>query len=129
MVTVAYVSNEAAKEVVIEKGEHAQFTCSAAGVGLKDFNYQWFLNNHPVHGQRTNTLTISYVTEDNAGDYTCSVLNPYGGIGRSNKVVLVLKLYCNPVYVSYTGFTISWNKTPVGVTVEAPCTGPGLSGQ
>ena len=128
MVTVAYVSNEAARKVIVKKGVHAQFTCSAAGVGLKGFNYQWFLNNRPVRGQRTKTLTISYVSEDNAGDYTCSVLNPYGGIGRSNKVVLVLEIYCNPVNVSYIGFTISWNETAVGVTVEAPCTGPGLSG-
>ena len=129
MVTVAYVSNEAAEKVVVGRGVRAQFTCLAAGIGLKDFNYQWFLNSDPVRGQRTKTLTISQVTEDNAGDYTCSVLNPYGGIGRSNKVVLVLEIYCNPVNVSYIGFTISWNETAVGVTVEAPCTGPGLSGQ
>ena len=37
--------------------------------------------------------------------------------------------FCNPVTVSYTGFTITWNKTRAGVTVEAPCTGPGLNGQ
>lgn len=36
---------------------------------------------------------------------------------------------CNPVTVNYTGgFSIKWNETKAGVTVEASCTGPRLSG-
>ena len=30
--------------------------------------------------------------------------------------------------VNYTGFNVTWNVTRVGVTVEVPCTGPGLNG-
>ena len=30
--------------------------------------------------------------------------------------------------VEYTGFSITWNATKTGITVEAPCTGPGLKG-
>ena len=31
--------------------------------------------------------------------------------------------------MSYDGFNITWNKTQIGITVEAPCTGQGLDGQ
>ena len=31
--------------------------------------------------------------------------------------------------MNYTGFNVTWNETLVGVTVEAPCTGPGLNGK
>ena len=30
--------------------------------------------------------------------------------------------------VNYTGFSITWNETLAGVTVEAPCTGVNLKG-
>ena len=30
--------------------------------------------------------------------------------------------------MNYTGFSVTWNETLVGVTVEAPCTGSGLNG-
>ena len=43
--------------------------------------------------------------------------------------MLLLEQYCDPVIVSYDGFNITWNETLVGITVVAPCTGPGLSGQ
>ena len=43
--------------------------------------------------------------------------------------MLLLEQYCDPVTVSYDGFNITWNETLVGITVVAPCTGPGLSGQ
>jgi len=36
--------------------------------------------------------------------------------------------FCDPVTVEYTGFTITWNKTLVGATIEVPCTGSGLNG-
>ena len=35
---------------------------------------------------------------------------------------------CNSIMVSYTGFSITWNETLVGATVEAACTGPDLNG-
>ena len=30
--------------------------------------------------------------------------------------------------MQYTGFTVKWNETLVGATVEVSCTGPGLDG-
>jgi len=37
--------------------------------------------------------------------------------------------FCNAVTVSYTGFTITWNMTSVGITAEAPCSGFGIEGK
>ena len=36
---------------------------------------------------------------------------------------------CPSVTVNYTGFSITWNETLAGVTVEAPCTGDDLDGK
>ena len=36
---------------------------------------------------------------------------------------------CPSVTVDYGGFSITWNETLAGVTVEAPCTGDGLDGK
>ena len=36
---------------------------------------------------------------------------------------------CSSVTVAYTGFSIMWNETLAGVTVEAPCTGDNLNGK
>ena len=42
--------------------------------------------------------------------------------------ILALDESCSSEEMEYNGFTIIWNETQVGVTVEAPCTGPGLNG-
>ena len=31
--------------------------------------------------------------------------------------------------VEYSGFSITWNETLIGDTVDAPCTGTGLNGK
>lgn len=36
---------------------------------------------------------------------------------------------CNPITINYTGFSVRWNETLVGITVETPCTGHGLNGE
>ena len=89
MVTIAN-----AGKIVVKEGEQAELICLATGIGASNFKYQWFLNNNPVVGQDTQTLIISSVSEGDTGNYTCSVLNPYGGIGRSNNTaVLILGTY------------------------------------
>ena len=78
---------------IVKEGEHAEFNCTATGVGVNDFSYQWFLNNIPISSQdrfQSSTLVINSVSEKNTGDYTCSVRNPYGGIGRSGIARLIL---------------------------------------
>ena len=42
---------------------------------------------------------------------------------------ILLDQSCPSVTVTYTGFSITWNKTLAGVTVEAPCTGDDLNGK
>ena len=42
---------------------------------------------------------------------------------------VLLDQSCPSVTVNYTGFSITWNETLAGVTVEAPCTGDGLNGK
>ena len=79
-------------KVVFKEGDNnPKFVCLATGVRFDAFKYQWFLNNDPVPGHDASTLIITSISESNTGGYTCSVLNPYGGIGRSNNsVVLIL---------------------------------------
>ena len=94
MVTIAN-----AGEIVVKEGEQAEFICLATGIGANNFKYQWFLNRNTVVGQDTQTLIISSVSEGDTGGYTCSVLNPYGGIGRSNNTaVLTLGSYIKMIY-------------------------------
>ena len=142
------VSVVAVGETELKEGERTEFICLATGVGANDFKYQWFLNKQRINGEDTQTLVVDPVSEDKTGDYTCSVLNPYKVIGRSNNTITLvlgtlmvdmyisliwllsqLERFCNPVTVSYNGFNITWNETQVGVTVAAACTGPGLNGQ
>ena len=79
-------------EVTVEQGENAVFNCLATGVGALNFSYRWFLNNELVVDQDAQNLIISSVSEGNTGDYTCSVLNPYEAIGRSNNVATLIIL-------------------------------------
>ena len=82
--------NIAPTEIKVRTEGSAEFLCSATGVGSNDFIYQWFLNTLPVADQETSTLVINIVTEDNTGDYTCSVRNSFGNIGRSEVARLIL---------------------------------------
>ena len=91
LVTDGDVTNEEGEVLVaVKKGERAEFICMATGLGFNDFKYQWFLNAIPVNGQANRNLVIRSVSETNTGDYTCSVLNPYDGIGRSNITVTLI---------------------------------------
>ena len=77
-------------KVVVKKGEHAEFNCLATGVGAANFKYQWFLNNESIAHQNTRTLTVTSVSAANTGEYTCSVLNPYEVMSRSNNTATLI---------------------------------------
>ena len=77
-------------EIKVEKGERAEYVCSATGLGINNFIYQWFLNDLPIADQAMPTLVINDVTEDDTGDYTCFVRNQYEGIGQSGVARLIL---------------------------------------
>ena len=72
------------------KGGRAELTCLATGVGEAEFEYQWFLNKLLIPDQSTSTLIINDVTYANSGDYTCSVRNPFKGIGHSGVAKLLI---------------------------------------
>ena len=98
--TEGVTGTEGGIQVAVKKGERAEFMCIATGLGFSDFEYQWFLNNNPVDGQENPNLVIRSVSETNTGDYSCSVLNPYKGIGRSNiTATLILGTVSNYVAV------------------------------
>ena len=81
-----------------KKGGHVEFNCLATGVGAIQFEYQWFFNQLLISGQNTSTLIIDSVTDTNSGNYTCSVINAYEGIGHSGVARLViLGMYYNYV--------------------------------
>ena len=81
-------------EVRVREGERVEFFCSATGVGVNNFTYQWFLNNLIV-GQATSTLVINSASEHNTGDYMCFVRNAFGGIGQSEVARLILGILQN----------------------------------
>ena len=101
LVTTGDVTDkEGGVQVAVKKGEYAEFICMATGLGFSDFRYQWFLNNIPVNGQEKSNLVIRSVSETNTGDYSCSVLNPYEGIGQSNiTATLILGTVSNYVAI------------------------------
>lgn len=78
-------------EIKVNKGERAEFNCSATGVGADDFKYQWLLNSNIfVVDGNTSTLVIASVSVDNIGNYTCSVTNSYGDSKQSGVARLYL---------------------------------------
>lgn len=58
-------------------GETAQF--SVQGSGNAPVTYQWHFNGAPVAGATSSNLTINNVQPQNAGSYTATASNAYGG--------------------------------------------------
>ena len=104
------VSIVSEKEVQVREGERVEFVCSATGVGIDNFIYQWFLNDRPVAGQDTPTLVIVAVSENNTGDYKCFVRNQYNGIGQSEVATLVLgiSLLCLLIFLNHLSIQICY---------------------
>ena len=78
------------EQINIMSGESVEFNCMATGVGATDFEYQWFVNQRLIPGQHASTLIINDVTKADSGNYTCSVRNPYKGIGYSGIASLLI---------------------------------------
>jgi len=64
----------------------------ATGVGASKFRYEWLLNDNTINGVNENSynITITAVSESNAGNYKCIVKNQYGGSSQSNTATLIL---------------------------------------
>ena len=73
-------------------GDQVTFSCSATGLWANTFVYGWLLNGVPVEGETKSSLVVT-ASEDNAGDYECTVRNKYSGFARSSAAKLILSKY------------------------------------
>ena len=71
------------------EGRRVTFSCSANGVGAGTFVYGWLLNGIPIDGETLPNLIVK-ASEDNTGNYQCTVRNTYNGFGRSQMAILIL---------------------------------------
>lgn len=79
-------------EVTLDEGKSTGFVCIATGLGASDFKYQWLINNVSVTGENASTLVICIVSEDDIGNYICSVKNLYGTTSQSGTARLQLSM-------------------------------------
>lgn len=69
-----YLRNlESSKLVVV--GDTLKLSVDA--IGSDPLSYQWFLNGNPLQNQNSSTLLIPNFQTSNAGNYHCTVQNPY----------------------------------------------------
>ena len=94
--------------ITVKEGEDVKFKCIATGLGANDFEYQWFINQRPASEDRnTPVYTISSVSEEDVGNYTCKVHDRYGNFGQSAVARLFLSMYINFVFVVKLYFVYS----------------------
>jgi len=59
-------------------------------VGSNTFTYQWRHNGVIISGEIEHILVITKLTPDNAGVYTCTVINEYGDDSSSSTSLNVI---------------------------------------
>ena len=52
-------------------GESYALTCTVTGGSTMTFTYRWFMNNSPLSGETSTTLTFSPLRQNNSGTYFC----------------------------------------------------------
>ena len=75
-----------------DAGKQVKFSCSATGLSANTFVYGWLQNGRPIKKQRKQTLTVT-TSENNAGNYECTVRNQYGNFGKSRVATLSLSKF------------------------------------
>ena len=73
----------------VEVTHTAIFTTIVTGVGSNSFTYQWRHNGTNISGETGDTLVITKSTPDDAGVYTCTVMNEYGDNSSSSASLIV----------------------------------------
>ena len=71
----------------VQEGQPASFVVQASGAN--PLSYQWRKDGGTIPGANSNSYTITSVTEDDAGVYTCTVSNSFGEV-TSNGAVLTI---------------------------------------
>lgn len=121
-------------------GANVTFTVAAAGTA--PMSYQWRFNGANLAGATGATLTLTAVTTNQAGNYTCVVANSVGSVTSTGATLTVQPAVANqpplispvPNQTTMEGttvgpipFTISDAETPAsGLTLNATSTNPSL---
>ncbi len=103
-------------------GATALFSVSAVGSGTLGF--QWSLNDAPISGASSPTLSIAFVTAADAGSYTVTVTNSVGTIESAPVSLTILSLLVPPAITSQPSKASATVGSSVSFTVGASGTGP-----
>ena len=77
----------------VEVTHNATFTTMVTGVGSNNFTYQWRYNKENISKETGDILVITNVTKDNAGMYSCIVMNQYGDSDSSSAMLNITGMY------------------------------------
>lgn len=127
---------EQPSDTTVAVGEDAQFTTKGKNNAFKndgwfesnDFEkgltYQWYKDGVKLEGETSNTIKISNVTADDAGEYYCEIgLEEYQDLTKqTNKAKLIVDDSMGVSNSSYTGRVSEESKTST-FTYTAPKTG------
>jgi hypothetical protein len=124
----------------VSVGADVTFTVVAGGTA--PLSYQWRFNGANLAGATSTTLTLTAVTTNQAGDYTCFVANSVGSVTSAGATLTVQPAVANQPPVISTvpnqtttegtivgpiPFTISDVETPAsGLALNATSTNPSL---
>jgi hypothetical protein len=103
-------------------GSSAQFSVTAVGSGA--LSYQWSLNNTPISGAGSSTLSIASVKATDAGPYTVTVTNSVGTIVSAPVSLSILSLIVPPSITSQPNKISVTVGSSASFTVGASGTGP-----
>jgi hypothetical protein len=90
-------------------------TLSVSGNGYGTLSYQWYFQGLPVAGATNQSLSLTNVSSNHAGNYYVTVANSVGAVTSSNAALTVYYLATQPTNVT----------TSPGDTVELPVVAAG----
>ncbi len=91
-----------------------------------DLQYQWYKDGSPIDGESTDTISVNNAGETNAGQYSCYVQNPYGGVLSSTCNVIILDRPTLVQDINITSLTLNVGDT---ITLSAQASGTHVSAQ
>jgi len=111
-------------DTAVYTGYTMSLTAVASG-GTGGYSYQWNKDGSPISGATSNVYTVSDVTDDDAGAYTCTVTNNGGSATSSIATVTVSSSSLALVMggVRSSGNESVWGFNEAGVQIWAYDTG------
>ena len=77
----------------VEVTHNATFTTMVTGLGSNNFTYQWRHNGTIINGETNSYLIIPNIALNNAGVYSCTVMNQYGDSDSSSASLIVTGIH------------------------------------